>query len=146
MCRRRWTCVNLTDSSPIHVSGLRLGKRPNPILLEAPTPPIAIATSSILTMSQFRAKRLDIGGFVNKWVIKDHTKRKVFAEYETERFVNTYSKTIQTSVANTATFLDKLSATQYAIPLSRHECVRKHSSSSHRCTATHGRHRSRIDV
>ncbi|KAE9962016.1 hypothetical protein BLS_000942 [Venturia inaequalis] len=36
-------------------------------------------------MSQFRAKRLDIGCFVNKWVIRDHTKRKVFAEYETER-------------------------------------------------------------
>ncbi|QDS73062.1 hypothetical protein FKW77_009754 [Venturia effusa] len=39
------------------------------------------------TMSQFRAKRLDIGCFVNKWVIRDHTKRKVFAEYETERYV-----------------------------------------------------------
>lgn len=38
-------------------------------------------------MSQFRAKRLDIGCFVNKWVIRDHTKRKVFAEYETERYV-----------------------------------------------------------
>jgi len=38
-------------------------------------------------MSQFRAKRLDIGGFVNKWVIRDHTKRKVVAEYETDRFV-----------------------------------------------------------
>lgn len=39
-------------------------------------------------MSQFRAKRLDIGCFVNKWVIRDHTKRKVFAEYETERYVS----------------------------------------------------------
>lgn len=38
-------------------------------------------------MSQFRSKRLDIGGFVNKWVIRDHTKRKVFAEYETDRYV-----------------------------------------------------------
>jgi small subunit ribosomal protein S14 len=34
---------------------------------------------------QFRAKRLDIGGFVNKWVIRDHTKRKVYEEYEPER-------------------------------------------------------------
>jgi hypothetical protein len=39
------------------------------------------------TMSQFRAKRLDIGCFINKWVIRDHTKRKVYAEYETERCV-----------------------------------------------------------
>ena len=37
-------------------------------------------------MAQFRAKRLDIGSYVNKWVIRDHTKRKVFAEYETDRY------------------------------------------------------------
>jgi small subunit ribosomal protein S14 len=36
-------------------------------------------------MVLFRAKRLDIGCFVNKWVIRDHTKRKVFQEYEPER-------------------------------------------------------------
>jgi small subunit ribosomal protein S14 len=33
----------------------------------------------------FRAAKLDIGGFVNRWVIRDHTKRKVFAEYEADR-------------------------------------------------------------
>jgi hypothetical protein len=44
-------------------------------------------TPSPSTMSQFRAKRLDIGGYVNKWIIRDHTKRKVVAEYETERFI-----------------------------------------------------------
>jgi hypothetical protein len=31
----------------------------------------------------FRAKKLDIGCFVNIKVIRDHTKRKVFAEHET---------------------------------------------------------------
>lgn len=36
-------------------------------------------------MSQFRAKKLDIGSFVNIRVIRDHTKRKVFAQYEPER-------------------------------------------------------------
>ncbi|TAQ89764.1 hypothetical protein B7494_g1919 [Chlorociboria aeruginascens] len=36
-------------------------------------------------MSMFRAKKLDIGSFINIKVIRDHTKRKVFAEYETER-------------------------------------------------------------
>ena len=41
----------------------------------------------LLTMSQFRAKKLDLGGFVNIRVIRDHTKRKVFAQYEQERSV-----------------------------------------------------------
>ncbi|KAI1744631.1 ribosomal protein S14p/S29e [Xylaria scruposa] len=36
-------------------------------------------------MSMFRAKKLDIGSFVNIKVIRDHTKRKVFAEHEPER-------------------------------------------------------------
>lgn len=34
----------------------------------------------------FRAKKLDIGSFVNVKVIRDHTKRKVFAEHEAERY------------------------------------------------------------
>ncbi|KAI0400054.1 ribosomal protein S14p/S29e [Xylaria palmicola] len=36
-------------------------------------------------MSMFRAKKLDIGSYINIKVIRDHTKRKVFAEYEPER-------------------------------------------------------------
>ncbi|KIN07541.1 hypothetical protein OIDMADRAFT_16197 [Oidiodendron maius Zn] len=36
-------------------------------------------------MSMFRAKKLDLGCFVNIRVIRDHTKRKVFAEHEPER-------------------------------------------------------------
>ncbi|KFY10809.1 hypothetical protein V492_04842 [Pseudogymnoascus sp. VKM F-4246] len=36
-------------------------------------------------MSMFRSKKLDIGCFVNIKVIRDHTKRKVFAEHETQR-------------------------------------------------------------
>jgi hypothetical protein len=36
-------------------------------------------------MSQFRAKKLDIGSFINIRNIRDHTKRKVFAEHEPER-------------------------------------------------------------
>ncbi|KAH7037222.1 ribosomal protein S14p/S29e [Microdochium trichocladiopsis] len=36
-------------------------------------------------MSMFRAKKLDIGCFVNIKTIRDHTKRKVFAEHEAER-------------------------------------------------------------
>ncbi|KAL1640595.1 40S ribosomal protein mrp2, mitochondrial [Diplodia intermedia] len=36
-------------------------------------------------MSQFRAARLDLGSFINIRNIRDHTKRKVFAEFEPER-------------------------------------------------------------
>ncbi|KAG4417387.1 putative 37S ribosomal protein MRP2, mitochondrial [Cadophora sp. DSE1049] len=36
-------------------------------------------------MSMFRSKKLDLGCFVNIKVIRDHTKRKVFAEHEPER-------------------------------------------------------------
>ncbi|KAI1114198.1 ribosomal protein S14p/S29e [Nemania sp. NC0429] len=36
-------------------------------------------------MSMFRAKRLDIGSFINVHVIRDHTKRKTFAAHEPER-------------------------------------------------------------
>lgn len=37
------------------------------------------------TMSMFRAKTLDLGCYVKTHVIRDHTKRKVFEQYETER-------------------------------------------------------------
>ncbi|KFA53326.1 hypothetical protein S40285_06478 [Stachybotrys chlorohalonatus IBT 40285] len=36
-------------------------------------------------MSMFRAKKLDITGYVNIRVIRDHTKRKVFEQHEAER-------------------------------------------------------------
>ena len=36
----------------------------------------------------FRSKKLDLGGFVNIKVIRDHTKRKVFEQNETERSVS----------------------------------------------------------
>lgn len=38
-------------------------------------------------MPQFRAKKLDLGGFVNARIIRDHTKRKVFEKFEEERSV-----------------------------------------------------------
>jgi len=36
-------------------------------------------------MAQFRAKRLDLGGFINIKIIRDHTKRKVFEQFEPQR-------------------------------------------------------------
>lgn len=41
------------------------------------------------TMSQFRAKKLDLGCFVNIKTIRDHTKRKVFEQNEPERYAYT---------------------------------------------------------
>lgn len=35
----------------------------------------------------FRSKKLDLGCYVNIKVIRDHTKRKAFAEFETQRYV-----------------------------------------------------------
>lgn len=37
-------------------------------------------------MSLFRSKRLDLSGFINARVIRDHTKRKVFEQHEPERY------------------------------------------------------------
>ncbi|KAI2637669.1 glucocorticoid receptor-like (DNA-binding domain) [Hypomontagnella submonticulosa] len=36
-------------------------------------------------MSMFRAKKLDIGCFINIKTIRDHSKRKAFAQFEPER-------------------------------------------------------------
>ncbi|PYH40550.1 mitochondrial 37S ribosomal protein uS14m [Aspergillus saccharolyticus JOP 1030-1] len=36
-------------------------------------------------MSMFRAKKLDLGGFINGKIIRDHTKRRVFEANEVER-------------------------------------------------------------
>ena len=38
------------------------------------------------TTAPFRAKRLDLGGFINSKIIRDHTKRKVFEKYEPQRY------------------------------------------------------------
>jgi small subunit ribosomal protein S14 len=39
-------------------------------------------------MAQFRAKKLDLGCFVNVKIIRDHTKRKVFQDNEVERYAD----------------------------------------------------------
>lgn len=58
-------------------------------------------------MSMFRAKKLDLGCFINTRIIRDHTKRKVVEEYEPERCalfsfhaMPTYLATRETNVAN----------------------------------------------
>lgn len=48
---------------------------------------ISSSIATVLRMSMFRAKKLDLGCFINIKTIRDHTKRKVFAEHETERYI-----------------------------------------------------------
>ena len=36
-------------------------------------------------MSHFRAKKLDLGGFINTRILRDHTKRKVYEQFEPQR-------------------------------------------------------------
>ncbi len=48
-------------------------------------------------MSMFRAKKLDLGCYVNIRVIRDHTKRKVFEQVETQRYVH-----VQTDLSSAA--------------------------------------------
>lgn len=43
-------------------------------------------------MSMFRAKKLDLGCFVNIHIIRDHTKRKVYEKHEAERYVHSGAK------------------------------------------------------
>jgi hypothetical protein len=58
--------VNINSSSNVHDS--------------------ALTSTQLQRMSMFRSKKLDLGCFVNVKVIRDHTKRKVFAEHEPERY------------------------------------------------------------
>jgi hypothetical protein len=58
-------------------------------------------------MSMFRSKKLDLGCFVNIKVIRDHTKRKVFAEHEPERYdILGPARPSSTFFADGKTFLD----------------------------------------
>lgn len=50
-------------------------------------PQPALSAHRQYAMSHFRAARLDLGSFVNVRNLRDHTKRKVFAEFEPERCV-----------------------------------------------------------
>lgn len=58
-----------------------------PIKIKIKVVSLCVGVDAIAKMSMFRSKKLDLGCFVNIKVIRDHTKRKVFAEHEPERYV-----------------------------------------------------------
>ncbi|KAK8073785.1 hypothetical protein PG994_004684 [Apiospora phragmitis] len=76
-------------------------------------------------MSMFRSKKLDIGSFVNTHVLRDHTKRKTYAQFEPER------QALRHIIRNTT------------LPGERGQ---RPSFSSPRCTAIPDLHRSAADV
>lgn len=91
-------------------------------------------------------------------VIRDHTKRKVFEQYETQRYA-TFAPSLKYILCIASCFrsnfkvacsqlqtADKHSATSSAIPPSPSECAPKHNYSFLRCTPTPVRPRSTIDV
>ncbi|OCK88200.1 glucocorticoid receptor-like (DNA-binding domain) [Cenococcum geophilum 1.58] len=76
-------------------------------------------------MSQFRAKKLDIGCFVNARNIRDHTKRKVFAQYEPER------QALRYLIRNTG--LPQRVRAQAQLQLSQMHCYTRFTQIKNRC-------------
>ncbi|PVI06506.1 mitochondrial 40S ribosomal protein-like protein MRP2 [Periconia macrospinosa] len=76
-------------------------------------------------MSQFRAKKLDIGGFINTRNIRDHTKRKVFAENEAER------NALRFIIRNTT--LPQRVRAQAQLELSKMHCYTRFTQVKNRC-------------
>lgn len=54
-------------------------------------------------MSLYRAKKLDIGCFVNTKIIRDHTKRQVYEAHEAERCVTLLPSCPDVPLENSAT-------------------------------------------
>ncbi|KAL1959832.1 hypothetical protein VTO42DRAFT_977 [Malbranchea cinnamomea] len=78
-------------------------------------------------MAQFRAKRLDLTGHVTPRIIRDHTKRKVFMEYEPER------QALRYIIRNTS--LPLRIRAQAQLKLSQMHCYTRSTQIKNRCIA-----------
>ncbi|WPH01624.1 glucocorticoid receptor-like (DNA-binding domain) [Acrodontium crateriforme] len=76
-------------------------------------------------MSMFRAKKLDLGCFVNTKIMRDHTKRKVFAENEAER------QALRYIIHNTT--LPARARAQAQLQLSQMHCYTRPTQIRNRC-------------
>ncbi|KAF2240418.1 glucocorticoid receptor-like (DNA-binding domain) [Trematosphaeria pertusa] len=76
-------------------------------------------------MSQFRAKKLDIGCFTKIRNIRDHTKRKVYAEHEPERQALRY-------IIRNTTFPQRVRA-QAQLQLAQMHCYTRFTQVKNRC-------------
>ncbi|KAI4790619.1 hypothetical protein E4T44_10620 [Aureobasidium sp. EXF-8845] len=82
-------------------------------------------------MSMFRSKKLDLGGFVNIKVIRDHTKRKVFEQNETERLA--IRQALRYIIRNT--LLPQRARAQAQLQLSQMHCYTRPTQIKNRCIA-----------
>lgn len=74
----------------------------------------------------FRAKKLDLGGFINIKTIRDHTKRKVFEQFEPER------QALRYIIRNTS--LPQRMRTQAQLQLAQMSCYTRPTQIKNRCT------------
>jgi hypothetical protein len=90
--------TNAKHSGPnefsLHVTGLRIHPRHLPLrFLDRFTSDGSTKASAITrtvgwrssAMAQFRPKKLDLGGFINIKIIRDHGKRKAYEQFEPQR-------------------------------------------------------------
>ncbi|KAI9796689.1 MAG: 40S ribosomal protein mrp2, mitochondrial [Piccolia ochrophora] len=75
----------------------------------------------------FRAKRLDIGCFINVRVLRDHSKRKAFAQHETER------QALRHIIRNTT--LPQRTRAEAQLQLSQMHCYTRSTQIKNRCIA-----------
>ncbi|KAL3468526.1 hypothetical protein BJX64DRAFT_246159 [Aspergillus heterothallicus] len=78
-------------------------------------------------MSQFRSKKLDIGGFINGRIIRDHTKRKVFEQYEPDR------QALRYIIRNTS--LPQRTRAQAQLQLTQMHAYTRSTQIKNRCTS-----------
>ncbi|TKA74249.1 hypothetical protein B0A55_05683 [Friedmanniomyces simplex] len=76
-------------------------------------------------MAQFRAKKLDLGCFINIKNIRDHTKRKVFEEHEPER------QALRYMIRNTS--LPQRTRAQAQLQLTQMHCYTRPTQIKNRC-------------
>ncbi|KAK3668807.1 40S ribosomal protein mrp2, mitochondrial [Elasticomyces elasticus] len=76
-------------------------------------------------MAQFRAKKLDLGCFINIKNIRDHTKRKVFEQHEPER------QALRYLIRNTS--LPQRTRAQAQLQLTQMHCYTRPTQIKNRC-------------
>ncbi|KAL2037937.1 hypothetical protein N7G274_009412 [Stereocaulon virgatum] len=76
-------------------------------------------------MAQFRSKKLDLSCYINVGILRDHTKRKVFAQYETQR------QALRYIIRNTT--LPQRARAQAQLELSQMHCYTRSTQINNRC-------------
>ncbi|KAK4966270.1 40S ribosomal protein mrp2, mitochondrial [Elasticomyces elasticus] len=89
-------------------------------------------------MAQFRAKKLDLGCFINIKNIRDHTKRKVFEQHEPES-IGAYDRITYTAIRQALrylirnTSLPQRTRAQAQLQLTQMHCYTRPTQIKNRC-------------